>query len=77
MFFTPLLSGNKGCACIIRACNYSFSGAVLQEQLCNEKPQNWKHMLTLASCSITVRKKVTFMQRKLLLNVTLEVINTP
>lgn len=42
MFFTPLLSGNKGCACIIRACNYSFSGAVLQEQHCNEKTSKLK-----------------------------------
>lgn len=36
MFFTPLLSGNKGCARIIRACNYSFSDAVLQEQHCSK-----------------------------------------
>lgn len=56
MFFSPLLSGNKGCACIIRESNYSFlvANAVLQKQLCNGKLSR-KLMLTVAS-----RRKVNF-----------------
>lgn len=57
MFFSPLLSGNKGCACIIRECNYSFlvANAVLQKQV-RSGQLNRKHMLMVASGSVRGHK---------------------
>lgn len=51
MFFSPLLSGNKGCACIIRDCNYSFLVANAVQKQLRGGQLNRKHMLMVASGS--------------------------